>query len=72
MGAMLSAKQDALKSVSELYGIPVALVFHAVEHGAYNAHNRFKAPSAKKLEMPKNEDPDAESIPLEPVTATEW
>lgn len=54
LGKMLTARREALKDVSELYGVPVALVNHAVENGPCNAHNRFRAPPVKPLRRPED------------------
>lgn len=43
LGAVLSVKQETLKEVSELFGVPATLVYHAVELGPRNAHTSYKA-----------------------------
>lgn len=43
-GIILSAKHECVKDISELYGVPPVLVFHAIERGAVHAHNSFRAP----------------------------
>ena len=56
LGNMLSIQLDAIKEVSEVYGVPPALIQHAVDHGPANAHFSYK--------------PKRDATPTSPVVPT--
>ena len=57
-----SACIETLKEVSELYRVPPPLVYHAVHHGARNAHTAYRAKPPQPLKKSPCSEPESTEV----------